>query len=148
MNYSGNICQKRQKGRWSTLVKAILKSFLNSFRIVVFDGDEAVRRGILWGFILQYLSKKWGERCPFALSVFPSIWQLLIICRESCALLGTQISCKIKYYFYQYHYFLGKGNQLLQFEGAVGLNGEIQIYSHKEQQIDFSLGNGKQHQPV
>lgn len=42
--------------------------------------------------------------------------------------------CKIKYYFYQYHYFLGSGNQLVQSKGVVGLNGGIQIYSYKEQQ--------------
>lgn len=107
-------CPKEQKGKWSTLVKTALKSFLNSFLIVVFGGDEAVRRGILWGFILQYLSMTGGEHCPFALSVFPNLWQLLRICRKSCALLWTQISCKIKYYFYQYHYFLGRVNQLLQ----------------------------------
>lgn len=71
---------------------------------------------------------------------FQTFWQLPRICRERCALLWTQISCKIKYYFYQYHYFLGRGNQLVQSKGVVGLNGGIQIYSYKEQQTDFSMG--------
>lgn len=140
VSYSGHNCPKEQKEKWSTLVKTALKSFLSSFLVVVFDGDEAIRRGILWGFILQYLSMTGGEHCPFALSVFPNICQLLRICRKSCALLWTQISCKIKYYFYQYHYFLGRVNQLLQSKGVAALNGRIQVYSHKEQQIDFSLG--------